>query len=926
MNGHEKTGSVPRSKLKEHETRDDEAGSSSASSGDDDHKQKHRQSVTNEVGEEVAVETSPLGRFLRFNRKLGSGSYKTVYLGFDCDTGKEVAWNMISLQGMDKRARTRITEEINLLKSLQHARIIAFINAWINKTENQVCFITERVTGGSLLSYIKRTGETPLKLKVMRTWCRQILEGLDYLHTRPEPIIHRDLKCENIFINGNVGEVLIGDLGLSTTLKQSCATSIVGTPDFIAPEVYEEKYDTAVDIYAFGMCLLEMLMKGSPYTECTTPGQVYKKVIAGEKPLSLRRIKDPLLRGLIDQCIGKAELRPTAGELLKHPWLVAEEDGNKTADLWPREEVPPEPSEEDQDTSKDSRGKEDRSPQKRGMEKITEEEEAHDDKHGRDPSKEQAKEVPSHGAAVEAPPAQQQPPPPQQPQSENRENPEVKEEAHVAPRPELGAATVAATEDAPDRTGGQVPQAPAGIVSTPAPQVTPPDPHAAAPQGPVSIGIPPGGASALHALHDHAHHAVRESDNLEDASSVDGSVSYCETIPGMKSHIEQDMINLEITDPQDSSHPEFHGFSHPRGQEASEEQFREALEAIGNIVVTQVMMVLSNQSCKLNVAFDFDPKEDTALGVAKELQDTGIAPQQIPMEDLIREIELAIMNRCKQLKAGEGLVSPSASTASMVGLGHSASAMALPAGTPTGAFGFGNSGKEHGLLKGASLYGSSSSLATQGHHHGQEGADGLGSITAEPTVEGWEYEGSKWNSFGWSAAKPCSLSASIFREAGGDEAEKQQMKVEVTLLQRSLAYIHPEFKEEDFKDLGEWCEATNKAVESFREYHKLPGEKNVVDMKFWEVLAAQVKKKDNKEFEKKAKRELDRKKTQQVREQKKQQQDQESALQLEAMMGRLQLGLDEKASRATSKQAQPAGSPNTGGPVPVADHSAGSKP
>merc|ERR1719215_1928531 len=214
---------------------------------------------------------------------------------------------------MDGRARKRINEEISMLKSLKHQRIIAFINAWINKKEEQVCFITERVTGGSLLTYLKRIG-SPLKMKVMKNWSRQIVEGLDYLHARD--IIHRDLKCDNIFINGSAGEVLIGDLGLSTTLKQSHAASIVGTPEFMAPELYEEKYGTPVDIYAFGMCLLEMVSQGSPYEECTTAAQIYMKVIHGEKPIVLRRIKDAQLRNLVESCIDKdAKFRPKASRL-----------------------------------------------------------------------------------------------------------------------------------------------------------------------------------------------------------------------------------------------------------------------------------------------------------------------------------------------------------------------------------------------------------------------------------------------------------------------------------------------------------------------------------------------------------------------------------------------------------------------------------
>jgi WNK lysine deficient protein kinase len=65
-------------------------------------------------------------------------------------------------------------------------------------------------------------------LKAIKNWARQILKGLVYLHSHNPPIIHRDLKCDNIFINGNSGEVKIGDLGLATMMLQAKARSVLG--------------------------------------------------------------------------------------------------------------------------------------------------------------------------------------------------------------------------------------------------------------------------------------------------------------------------------------------------------------------------------------------------------------------------------------------------------------------------------------------------------------------------------------------------------------------------------------------------------------------------------------------------------------------------------------------------------------------------
>lgn len=67
-----------------------------------------------------------------------------------------------------------------------------------------------------------------MKLKLLQRWSRQILKGLHFLHTRTPPIIHRDLKCDNIFITGPTGSVKIGDLGLATLKSASFAKSVIG--------------------------------------------------------------------------------------------------------------------------------------------------------------------------------------------------------------------------------------------------------------------------------------------------------------------------------------------------------------------------------------------------------------------------------------------------------------------------------------------------------------------------------------------------------------------------------------------------------------------------------------------------------------------------------------------------------------------------
>ncbi|CAB1346268.1 unnamed protein product, partial [Coregonus sp. 'balchen'] len=169
---------------------------------------------------------------------------------------------------LSKTERQRFKEEAEMLKGLQHHNIVRFYDSWESpsKGKNSKCIVlvTELMTSGTLKTYLKRF--KVMKIKVLRSWCRQILKGLHFLHTRTPPIIHRDLKCDNIFITGPTGSVKIGDLGLATLKRASFAKSVIGTPEFMAPEMYEEKYDESVDVYAFGMCMLEMATSEYPYS------------------------------------------------------------------------------------------------------------------------------------------------------------------------------------------------------------------------------------------------------------------------------------------------------------------------------------------------------------------------------------------------------------------------------------------------------------------------------------------------------------------------------------------------------------------------------------------------------------------------------------------------------------------------------------
>jgi serine/threonine protein kinase len=218
-----------------------------------------------------SVESDPTGRYHRVRHsknfiilfqhlysqqssdRLGEGSFKIVYKAFDSEEGKDVAWNQVRISGGSKETKEeklqKVLEEVETLQRVKHKHIIECFHSWVDNEKEQVNFITEMMSGSLkrcksnkiyflcifiIIQNLKSTfGSFVLNKKVnvkaSRNWSRQILQALHYLHSQGDkPIIHRDLKCDNIFINNHNGEVKLGDLGLSTTMVETHAQSVIG--------------------------------------------------------------------------------------------------------------------------------------------------------------------------------------------------------------------------------------------------------------------------------------------------------------------------------------------------------------------------------------------------------------------------------------------------------------------------------------------------------------------------------------------------------------------------------------------------------------------------------------------------------------------------------------------------------------------------
>ena len=215
----------------------------------------------------------------------------------------------------------KINEQINLIKSIpQHENILKYISSWDNIPKGIYVIIEELCTGGNINSnyqYIQKP-----KLKLIKKWIKEILAGLDFLHTNH--LIHHDIKCENIYLDRISGHLKIGCIGALERLPEGADhfEKYAGTPEYMAPEVNEGKYNYKADIYSLGLSLVELLTVQKPYKECEGALNIYINKKKGNMPESFNIITEKGIREFIMLCLNTENKRPTAKEILEHnKWL-----------------------------------------------------------------------------------------------------------------------------------------------------------------------------------------------------------------------------------------------------------------------------------------------------------------------------------------------------------------------------------------------------------------------------------------------------------------------------------------------------------------------------------------------------------------------------------------------------------------------------
>ncbi|XP_042521851.1 serine/threonine-protein kinase Nek11 [Dipodomys spectabilis] len=255
-------------------------------------------------------------------RKLGSGSFGTVYLVSDkkAKRGEELkVLKEISFGELNPNETIQASLEAKLLSKLDHPAIVKFHASFVEKAN--FCIITEYCEGRDLdykIQEYKEAGKVFPENQVVE-WFIQLLLGVDYMHERR--ILHRDLKSKNIFLKNNL--LKIGDFGVSRLLMGSCdlATTLTGTPHYMSPEALTHQgYDTKSDIWSLACILYEICCLSHAFTGSNFLS-IILKIVEGDTP-SLPERYPRELNSIMESMLNKSpSLRPSAIEILKVPYI-----------------------------------------------------------------------------------------------------------------------------------------------------------------------------------------------------------------------------------------------------------------------------------------------------------------------------------------------------------------------------------------------------------------------------------------------------------------------------------------------------------------------------------------------------------------------------------------------------------------------------
>lgn len=262
-------------------------------------------------------------------REIGHGSFGAVYYARNIATKEVVAIKKMSFTGKQSTEKWQdIVKEVRFLRQLKHKNTIDYKGCYLK--EHTAWLVMEYCLGSA--SDIIEVHKKPLREEEISAVCKDALQGLEYLHSLGR--IHRDVKAGNILLTEN-GTVKLADFGSASMICP--ANSFVGTPYWMAPEVIlamdEGQYDGKVDVWSLGITCIELGERKPPYFNMNAMSALYH-IAQNDSPTLGGGEWSDVFRHFVNSCLQKNPTdRPTAVNLLQHPFMTRPRSGKVIVDL-----------------------------------------------------------------------------------------------------------------------------------------------------------------------------------------------------------------------------------------------------------------------------------------------------------------------------------------------------------------------------------------------------------------------------------------------------------------------------------------------------------------------------------------------------------------------------------------------------------------
>ncbi len=254
---------------------------------------------------QLAANTVLNGRY-EIVRRIGGGGMGAVYLAKDRNLGdapravKEMVESHLD-PAQHEKAIGDFKRESLLLTSLEHPCIPTIYDYFYDEPLGRFYLVMKYISGGDLASRMRAAVGGRIDEKTVTDWGMQVADVLDYLHSRPKPIIYRDLKPANLMIDGNTGRVMLIDFGIARWVsQQEKGVTAVGTMGYAPPELFSGRVQPASDVYSLGATMFHLITGSDPqdnpllifdFTKNPRPRQIAPSISSEMEKILMRSVE-----------------------------------------------------------------------------------------------------------------------------------------------------------------------------------------------------------------------------------------------------------------------------------------------------------------------------------------------------------------------------------------------------------------------------------------------------------------------------------------------------------------------------------------------------------------------------------------------------------------------------------------------------------